>query len=163
MFDTFDSCFLASAHVSSRVEPPHVPRNIPLADTGSVRRNASYFMFPTPFASKCIANSSFSCLHAEDGAHVFGRSGGLPVGARGVLHCGEVRTDAKKLVSRLRCELKTQTRAMNAPTINTKIAVLQTVPVALGPEHVACKNHNNKMPCSHTPNKWLTSGIQSED
>jgi hypothetical protein len=140
MFDAVNSCFLASGHVLIRVEPPTWPENIPLADTSSVRRDASHFVFPTPLASKCIPYSSFSCLHSEDGGQGFGRSGRLPVGVRGLKHCGEVRTDAKKLESSLRCELKAQTRAMGAPNVNTKSKAPLTVPVDSGSKHVACKS-----------------------
>jgi hypothetical protein len=82
------------------------PENIPLADTSSVRRNAAHFVFSTPLAGKRIPYSSFSCIHSHNGAHGFGGGGRLPLGIRGLKHCGEVRIDAKELVSSLWCELK---------------------------------------------------------
>jgi hypothetical protein len=137
------------------------PENIPLANTSRVRRNAAHFVFSTPLASKCIPNSSFSCLHSYNGSHGFGRGGRLPLGIRGLKHCGEVRIDAKELVSSLWCELRTQPRAIDASKVNSRIKSPLVVPTDAGSKQGACKSLQTRCHVAVPPNRWLTSGIQS--
>jgi hypothetical protein len=118
-------------------------------------------MLPAPFASKCIPNSSFSCLHGGDGAGRLGRPGRLPVGLRGLMHVGKSEQMPRARLD-FQCELRLRTRTMDAPNVNTKMAALLAIAVS-GRRWVSnarrVRKRSNKMPCCCASNRWLTSGI----